>query len=55
MSIKTKKYRSLKPDVLVVGIDVAKFSHVAVIRYPDGTDGWTGPFAPSMPVPLFEE
>lgn len=36
MSIKAKRSHSIKSDVLVVGIDVAKLSHVAVIRFPDG-------------------
>jgi len=36
MSNKARRSRVVKPDVLVVGIDVAKRRHVAVCRRPDG-------------------
>ena len=36
MSNKARRSRIVKPDVLVVGIDVVKRRHVAVCRRPDG-------------------
>jgi len=36
MSSKARRSRIIKPDVLVIGIDVAKRRHVAVCRRPDG-------------------
>ncbi len=37
MSSRTQSRRQIKADILVVGIDVAKRTHVAAIRKPDGT------------------
>jgi transposase len=37
MSIRPKRFRRIKSEILVVGIDVAKRSHVAAIRFPDGS------------------
>ena len=37
MSSKTHYPRPIKSGTLVIGIDVAKRSHVAVVRLPDGS------------------
>jgi transposase len=37
MSSKAYHTRPIKPGTLVIGIDVAKRSHVAVVRFPDGS------------------
>jgi transposase len=37
MYSKAIRNRSIKPDIVVVGIDVAKRRHVAAIRFPDGS------------------
>ena len=36
MSSRAQRGLQIKPDLLVVGVDVAKRAHVAVIRRPDG-------------------
>lgn len=36
MSIKTNRYGTIKSDMVVIGIDVAKRRHVAAVRLPDG-------------------
>jgi transposase len=43
MSSKAHRARPIKSSTLVVGIDVAKRSHVAVVRFPDGS--FNKPFA----------
>jgi len=42
MSIKTNRYGTIKSDIVVIGIDVAKRRHVAAVRLPDGKI--SGPF-----------
>ena len=45
MASKSQKRGRIKPDVLVVGIDVAKRSHVAVCRRAGGQKEKPFPFA----------
>ena len=44
MSSRTHSRPRIKADILVVGIDVAKRTHVAAIRKPDGTKEKPFPF-----------